>query len=169
MRCDSQSFLCVTNYGARSCRSTAASGRRHLTSETREHRLWCVSTQPTLRQGRNRMIKRYRTVFAIGMSICCMLSCHVARAQFRISPQDSIRLVKEAKAREDSLRRVEAQAQPLPTAGDTLPARGATAKKDSLAAPKPATPSNVRTIERQTAPHAGKNLPHVKDPNPKTR
>jgi hypothetical protein len=88
------------------------------------------------------------------------------QAQFRFTPEDSARLAKQALREADSLKKAEAAKKlaPARTAADSAAAR---TTADSAAARKPAPPSSpastAKTVERQTAPHAKKNMPRVKD------
>jgi hypothetical protein len=109
-----------------------------------------------------------RSSLILGLFLC-VSGTIPAYAQFKLSPADSARMAKAAIAREDSIKRAAAETKARPATKDTLSGKGSATKVDSSAASHPAPPSNTRTIERSTAPQAGKNLPRVKDANPKTR
>ncbi len=110
-----------------------------------------------------------RHFLILGIALLCTTHVTTVHAQFKLSPADSARLAKEAIIHEDSVKRAAEQAKKGPAAKDSLGVKNPGGKADSTAASRTAPPSNARTIERQTAPQAGKNLPRVKDAAPKTR
>jgi hypothetical protein len=98
------------------------------------------------------MIGLFR-VLAFGVGMFAFLSPAVLHAQFKFSPEDSARMAKKAIFEADSIKKAE-EAQKL--APPQKPAA------DSLSVRKPPA-STAKTVSRQTAPYAKKNMSRVKD------
>jgi hypothetical protein len=100
------------------------------------------------------MIRLSRALL-FGLGAVAALFPAVLRAQFKFSPEDSAKMAKRAIYEADSIKKAEA-AQKLSPAGKPA--------SDSASVKKPSPPaSSAKTIGRQTAPYAKKNMPRVKD------
>lgn len=104
----------------------------------------------------NMPMVRFLRALVLGSVVAAFLSPAFLRAQFKFSPEDSTKLAKRAIIEADSIKKAE-------EAKKNTPAHKAGA--DSVAVPKPPAPpaSTAKTVTRQTAPHAKKNMPRVKD------
>ena len=99
---------------------------------------------------------RFLRILVLGSAVAALLSPAFLRAQFKFSPEDSAKMAKKAIIEADSIKKAEEAKKNAPTPK---------ANADSVAVPKPPPPpaSTAKTVTRQTAPYAKKNMPRVKD------
>jgi hypothetical protein len=93
----------------------------------------------------------------------CALACTLASGQLSQNPRDTLK----TRAAHDSLnRRQDSTKTVIMTVDSTVAKEKAPAGPAEAKKPRSST---VRTIERQTATHAAKNAPNVKNAKPTTR
>lgn len=97
------------------------------------------------------------------LAIICAVACALASGQLARNPKDTVK----TRIAQDSL-----QGHRDSTKTVTMTVDSTVAKQGSAARPadtrKPRS-STIRTVERQTAPHAAKNVPNVKNTKPTTK
>lgn len=104
-----------------------------------------------------RALTRCLALWSLGV-----LLCTPAPAQFAGAPQDSLR---KGSIRDSSGRHADS-VKAVTISVDTMKTAGGAAQKGEVTKPRSST---VRTLERQTATHAAKNVPRVKNSKPTTR
>ncbi len=106
---------------------------------------------------------RTPTRFLALLALCALL-CLPAPGQFARVPQDSLR----NRSAQDSLNRHPDSTRTVMMTVDSSKAKQATTSAPQPEVKKPRS-STLRTVERQTATHAAKNAPRVKNAKPTTR
>ncbi len=97
------------------------------------------------------------------LALCTLSACLCAPLSGQITPRPGDSLKNRAPAA--SLRQPDSSAARFMTV-DSTKAKDTTAVPQQPKAPRSST---LRTVERQTATHAAKNAPHVKNAKPTTR